>query len=116
MAPGTGSLADMARRTPDTCRNKLVERLKAVQAKQATEAASRPESKQWIDPALIERYTRWVPSCPAGSSSGGSTCMLLRHSQHCVPDQSGDAIRCTGLQIMSVSGVESWVLSCLAQG
>eukprot|EP00891_Asterochloris_glomerata_P002039 jgi/Astpho2/2039/fgenesh1_pg.00038_%23_133_t len=39
-------------------RNKLVERLKAVQAKQATEAASRPESKQWIDPALIERYTR----------------------------------------------------------
>lgn len=32
-----------------------VEKLKAWQAAQEREASSRPEAKQWIDPAIIER-------------------------------------------------------------
>ncbi|KAK9824679.1 hypothetical protein WJX72_012321 [[Myrmecia] bisecta] len=39
----------------EAARTEQLNRVKAVQARQAEEAQSRPESKRWIDPAIIER-------------------------------------------------------------
>ncbi len=52
-------------------RKEQLERLKAVQARQAADAASRPEAKTWIDPALIDKYLRWGAGVGAGRGSWG---------------------------------------------
>lgn len=37
-----------------------LERIKAVQARQAEDAKLRLPVKKWVDPALIEKHFRWV--------------------------------------------------------
>ncbi len=49
--------ADMLEKQ-ERARKVQLERLKAVQARQAEDAASRPEAKTWIDPGLIDKYLR----------------------------------------------------------
>ena len=55
----------------ERARKEQLERLKAVQARQAADAASRPEAKTWIDPAIIDKYLRCVPSPPGWAVGGG---------------------------------------------
>ena len=34
-----------------------------VQSRQAQDAQARPESKRWIDPAVIDSYVQYAPAC-----------------------------------------------------
>ncbi|KAF6260771.1 hypothetical protein COO60DRAFT_846345 [Scenedesmus sp. NREL 46B-D3] len=49
----------------EAARRAQVEKLKAWQAAQEREAAVRPEAKRWIDPAIVERYTREAEAAAA---------------------------------------------------
>lgn len=49
----------------EAARKAQVDKLKAWQAAQEREAAVRPEAKRWIDPAIVERYTREAEAAAA---------------------------------------------------
>eukprot|EP00878_Enallax_costatus_P025426 GHUV01027202.1.p1 GENE.GHUV01027202.1~~GHUV01027202.1.p1 ORF type:complete len:436 (+),score=163.52 GHUV01027202.1:3278-4585(+) len=49
----------------EAARKAQVEKLKAWQAAQEKEASVRPEAKRWIDPALVDKYTREAEAAAA---------------------------------------------------